>query len=94
MKTDKFIQGILVSDEDDLFSYSAHKSNRTFSHVVKRLKMIKVNILNFKYVTGNNHNTPINNAIFSKSCVDGDVDEAIADMWNRLHIRQKSSDDS
>lgn len=85
MKTDKFMQGILVSDEDDVFTYGYTKHYRGITQVVHSLKR---NLTGFRHPkhssASSNHNKE---AVFSRGTVEGSVDEAVTDMWFRLRIK-------
>ncbi len=88
MKTDRFMQGILVDDDDELFSYSRRPQNHTVDSVLKKIKR---NLKNLKYHTFDWMPAKKNNqAVFSKSNTPGNMNQVIADIRQRL--RQK--DDS
>ena len=94
MKTDRFMQGILVGDDDELFSYQPPKHDHGLRMVVNRLKKLKKNLTNFKYVTQYGQSTGHNKqAVFSKTTIDGSVEEAITEVWDRLHIKHENSEE-
>ena len=81
MKTDKYMQGILVCDD----SGSGSHSDQRLAGVVKR---IKHNLKNLKYHGRDVQQNPVrHNAIFSQKNTTGNVDQAIADIHDRLRQR-------
>lgn len=94
MKTDRFMQGILVDDEEELFTYSYQKHDHSLGLLARRIKILKKNLVNFKYVT--RHNLPVTynkQAVFSKSNTDGNIEKSITDVWFRLHIKPTDPND-
>ena len=84
MKSDRFMQGILVSDGDELFSYEQRKPRHSLASVVQRLGKLKKNLSNLRYVTDKPISTN-KQAVFSRHSIEGNVDEAIKDIWQRIH---------
>lgn len=79
MKTDRYLQGMLVDKNGRVVPPTAHEP-LTVGDVVERLKHLKRKFRSLSYhIDNSNHE-----AVFSKRHVHGNVNRAIADIHERL----------
>lgn len=78
MKTDKYMQGILVDDDQ---KRGKHYELR----MLRVIKTIRRNLTHLQHFNPSTSSHKINRAaVFSRASVHGNVDQAISDIHNRL----------
>lgn len=88
MKTDKYMQGILVNDPREFFNHQKRQDTHKLTVLMRRLKTITNNFKDLKYYTKNSQKFSSNNAVFSKNNIDQPMDIVLADVIGRLRTKR------